>query len=816
MNGQYKIGDIVLGNWTLTRMIGEGAFGSVYEAEREDFGKIYKAAIKIITIPKSESEIKAIRAEGLDEDSVTAYFRSFVEEIVSEFALMSELKGTANIVSYEDHTVTEHTGAIGWDILIRMELLTPLLDYNTQNAFTRQTITKAGIDICKALELCQKFNIIHRDIKPENIFVSRIGDFKLGDFGIARTVEKTASGLSKKGTYTYMAPEVYRGDAYGSSVDIYSLGIVLYRLLNDNRGPFMPQYPAPITHSDREQALVKRISGEQLPLPKNADGRLAEIVLKACAHNPKERFSSPMQMREELEAILYNKEEAPIIYPDGDEVPIKSVEYINESQPTEAPAAALDAPPDVPLYNLPQDTPVEDGTVAMFKSTQPVTVPVAAPPATPAPVPASTPTPIPAPIAEAQQYQQPPPQQAVPENAQPYTLQNQQPQPMQYMPQRPVSKPPSKNKGKIIGIVLTAVSACVLIAVLLILVIPRIFDADPPATDDPSAQLGGENSLVSSTTPPIESPPPETAQPGDDNGTADSQIDAFNELIESVPDIIADFTGMFGEGILDTERLSNSSQGFGNDSGIVFSLYSDTLFNAGDTRLLSNSTEVIRFIGDLLGTVENRILISGHTDNVPTQTSEFPTNYYLALAQVLNVREVLYEKILGTRISTLTFGQFVPVADNGTPEGRQANRRIEIIVLHDSEPDIIDRLHDAALAVLDDYHLLFARIISAGSRIIDADSATIYLSEFIMRYGPAANYNNITLTDADGTVLVRSNYYGFYGDSITHLQSVETALTGATFIGYEFDVFIQKETARVAVPVYDHEGNIVGVFLIGG
>ena len=337
MNGQYNAGDTVLGNWKLSRLIGEGSFGRVFEAVREDFGTTYKAAIKIITIPQRQSEIKSARAEGMDEKSVNAYFRSFVEEIVREFALMSRLKGTANVVSYEDHTVIPHQGTIGWDIIIRMELLTPLLDHTSTKTFTRQDVIKLGIDICRALELCQKFNIIHRDIKPENIFISDLGDYKLGDFGIARTIEKTTSGLSKKGTYTYMAPEVYREGAYGSSVDIYSLGIVLYRLLNDNRAPFLPEYPAPITHSDREASLAKRISGAKLPEPKNADGRLAEIVLKACAYDSKDRYSSPMQMREELEAILYSREEAPIIYPNGDEAPIKSLDYVSTDAEHPAP-----------------------------------------------------------------------------------------------------------------------------------------------------------------------------------------------------------------------------------------------------------------------------------------------------------------------------------------------------------------------------------------------------------------------------------------------------------------------------------------------
>lgn len=339
MSGFYREGDVVFGSWMLERKIGEGSFGQVYEASRKEFGETYKAAVKIITIPQSESEIKSACAEGMDDLSITTYFRSFVEEIVQEFALMAKLKGNSNIVSYEDHTVIEHSSGIGWDILIRMELLTPLVDYIQQHPLTRMDVIKLGVDLTKALELCQKYNIVHRDIKPENIFVSEAGDYKLGDFGIARTVEKTTGGLSKKGTYTYMAPEVYKDEPYGSSVDIYSLGLVMYRLLNENRAPFLPAYPAPITHSARESALARRISGAALPAPKSADGRLAEIVLKACAYQPKDRYSSPMQMRAELEAIQYSQSEARVIYPGGDEAPIRSERNIPTERPTDAPPA---------------------------------------------------------------------------------------------------------------------------------------------------------------------------------------------------------------------------------------------------------------------------------------------------------------------------------------------------------------------------------------------------------------------------------------------------------------------------------------------
>ena len=353
MNGEYKIGETVLGNWTLVKLLGEGAYGKVYEAHREDFGTTYKAAVKIMSIPQSQSEVESARAEGYDDDSVTAYFRSFVEEVVQEFALMSRLKGMTNIVSCEDFQVEPHTDELGWDILIRMELLTPMLNYMSSHQMTRSDVIKLGVDMCHALELCQRYNIIHRDIKPENIFISDSGDYKLGDFGVARTLEKTTGGLSKKGTYTYMAPEIYKDEKYGSSVDIYSLGIVLYRLLNNNRAPFLPEPPKPITHSERERGLVRRISGEPLPPPANADGRLAEIVLKACAYEPKDRYSSPLQMRQELEAIQYNRAEDAAIYGKAGQIDVDSGAYTKNRRDDEDEAT---------VYERRDSAPVKDKT----------------------------------------------------------------------------------------------------------------------------------------------------------------------------------------------------------------------------------------------------------------------------------------------------------------------------------------------------------------------------------------------------------------------------------------------------------------------
>ena len=323
----YRPGAQVLGDWNIVSCLGEGSYGKVFEIERSEFGQTYRAALKVITVPQSKAEIESILSEGMSTPQAEAYFHGIVEELVHEFSIMFKLKGTANIVSCEDLRVLEHPDGIGWDILIRMELLHPLLPYVYEHPMARRDIIRLGIDICKALELCQRYNIIHRDIKPENIFISDNGDYKLGDFGIARTIERTTSGLSKKGTYSYMAPEVYIGKKYGFSVDTYSLGLVLYRMLNKNRGPFLPQPPEAITYDNREQALARRVSGEPLPRPFYGEGRLGEIVLKACAFDPKDRYSSPQQLRQELEAILYTQTDAAVIYPDGDELTMDRESY---------------------------------------------------------------------------------------------------------------------------------------------------------------------------------------------------------------------------------------------------------------------------------------------------------------------------------------------------------------------------------------------------------------------------------------------------------------------------------------------------------
>ncbi len=299
--------------WEIVRLIGEGSYGKVYEIKREGYGVSLKAALKHMGIPKGASEVAELISEGMTQDSASTYFRGYVEEFAKECEIMSKLKGNAHIVSFEDYKIIERKDTIGWDILIRMELLTPIVAYMNNHTLERDEILKLGIDICDALELCKKLNIMHRDIKPANIFVSSSGDFKLGDFGISRIVSKTTGASTKVGTKDYMAPEIYKDDKYDASVDIYSLGVMLYRFFNNNRLPFMPPAPAPISYSDREAALSRRIRGETIPQPVNGDADIYQILSKAMAYNPSERYKDPSEMRRDLERVKMGQHlEAPV------------------------------------------------------------------------------------------------------------------------------------------------------------------------------------------------------------------------------------------------------------------------------------------------------------------------------------------------------------------------------------------------------------------------------------------------------------------------------------------------------------------------
>ena len=286
-------------DWKIVRRLGGGGFGTVYEIERDFFGEEELAAMKVIRIPKEESDLDDDYNSGMTEEEVREKYTYIQNYFSKEYQLMLEFKGHSNIVNCHDFSVVPNPDGPGCALYIRMELLKPLKEVLKTETFSEARIVQLGIDICRALEICERRDVIHRDIKPDNIMMSDFGNFKLGDFGIARTMEKTMSA-SMAGTDWYMAPEVAKKMKYGKSVDTYSLGLVLYWLLNDGRLPFVPEKDR-ISTKDMQAAYRLRMQGKEIPEPKRGSRQLKAVVLKALSFEREKRYRSGKEM---LEALL--------------------------------------------------------------------------------------------------------------------------------------------------------------------------------------------------------------------------------------------------------------------------------------------------------------------------------------------------------------------------------------------------------------------------------------------------------------------------------------------------------------------------------
>ena len=293
------------GSWQVDGLIGSGKFGNVYRISHEEFGQKYTSAVKMISIPNEDQFKEAASSIGNNEATLRNYFHEMVQSLVNEVNILYSLSGNSNILGYHDHKIIEHKDKVDWDILIRMEYVKPLSKYLMERQLTLREVVSLGIDLCTALDICSKRGIIHRDIKDENIFINEDGIFKLGDFGIAMKLSKSGWAVSMRGTPHYMAPEVFHGEKYDSAVDIYSLGIVMYKLVNHGRLPIVPPYPETVSAKDSEEALEKRMRGERFPAPDQAGEALSKVIMKACAYHAADRYPAPIKMKRDLQRVLH-------------------------------------------------------------------------------------------------------------------------------------------------------------------------------------------------------------------------------------------------------------------------------------------------------------------------------------------------------------------------------------------------------------------------------------------------------------------------------------------------------------------------------
>ncbi len=271
------IGNIIADRYKIINKIGSGGTADVYLAWD---GKLNRyVAIKILS--------KTYASE-----------KNFVARFKKEAQILARLNDP-NIVAIYDWGQYDNSYFICMEY-VEGQSLEEIID--KQGIISPEVTARYAIQICSALEVAHKNNLIHRDIKPQNIIVTPDGTVKITDFGIAKSlIEDNTKTINILGTAYYISPEQAQGKILSYSTDIYSLGVVLYEMLTAD---------LPFRGENSIEISLKHINEKPIRpsvLVSNIPPEIEKILMHCIEKNPQKRYENVSALKADLQNFLNKK-----------------------------------------------------------------------------------------------------------------------------------------------------------------------------------------------------------------------------------------------------------------------------------------------------------------------------------------------------------------------------------------------------------------------------------------------------------------------------------------------------------------------------
>lgn len=281
--------------------------------------------IKVISVPATPSQLDALLLSGAyaDKDSALDYFRQQADGVMREAGILEQLAQLEGFVAHTGCQMEPMESGDGFDIYFVGRYYRTLQKHFKRHSFTHLDVLNLGLDLCSALSVCRRSGYLYVDLKPSNVFVTDRRLFRIGDLGFVSLDSLKYASVPEKYLSEYTPPEVR--DAFSelnTTMDTYAAGLILYQAYNNGQLPF----------NDELQP------GDELPAPLYADYEMSEIILKACAVNPEDRWQDPMEMGQAIVSYMQRNgaSDTPIVpapEPEDEETVENETEQAEEQTP---------------------------------------------------------------------------------------------------------------------------------------------------------------------------------------------------------------------------------------------------------------------------------------------------------------------------------------------------------------------------------------------------------------------------------------------------------------------------------------------------